>query len=80
MTTTCPISPHTAADILQPYPIDFSTDKLKRLVGWTPTHRLTAAVVRETVEGFRKEGNWPNATPKYVFYRHFFGAFRGTSS
>ncbi|KAK4698968.1 hypothetical protein P7C70_g7303, partial [Phenoliferia sp. Uapishka_3] len=64
ISSTLPISPHTAADVLQPYPIDFSGEKLHRLVGWKPEYKLTPQVVRDTVEGFRKEGNWPNATPK----------------
>ncbi|KAM0754794.1 hypothetical protein T439DRAFT_321839 [Meredithblackwellia eburnea MCA 4105] len=64
ISTTVPISPHTAADTLQPYPIQFSSEKLKKLTGWKPTHKLTPEIVRETVEGFRNEGNWPNATPK----------------
>ncbi|KAL8286398.1 hypothetical protein RQP46_004415 [Phenoliferia psychrophenolica] len=61
---TLPISPHTAADILQPYPIEFTNERAKSLTGWTPAYRLTVQAVKETIEGFRKEGNWPNAKPK----------------
>lgn len=52
------------ADLLQPYPISFSNALLKKLTGWTPTRKLDAPTVRETVDKFKKEGNWPNALPK----------------
>lgn len=52
------------ADLLQPYPISFSNALLKQLTGWAPTRKLDAATVRETVDKFKKEGNWPNAPPK----------------
>ncbi|ORY74263.1 hypothetical protein BCR35DRAFT_293345 [Leucosporidium creatinivorum] len=64
ISTTVPISPNTPADLLQPYPISFSNALLKQLTGWAPTRKLDAATVRETVDKFKKEGNWPNAPPK----------------
>jgi nucleoside-diphosphate-sugar epimerase len=51
-------------DLLQPYPLLFSNAKLKGLLGWKPVHSLDAPVVRDTVDKFKAEGNWPNAKPK----------------
>lgn len=62
--TNMPISPAVPADLLGPHPISFDSGALKRLTGWKPRYRLTGDVLRETVEGFRREGNWPNARPK----------------
>ncbi|GJN87141.1 hypothetical protein Rhopal_000086-T1 [Rhodotorula paludigena] len=62
--TNMPISPAVPADLLGPHPISFDNGALKRLTGWKPRYRLTGDVLRETVEGFRHEGNWPNARPK----------------
>jgi len=62
--TTVPISPQVPVDLLSPNPISFDSSALKRLTGWAPTHKLDAATVRATIEGFRKEGFWPNAPPQ----------------
>lgn len=66
ISTTIPISPSVPANVLAPHPIAFSNASLKKLTGWAPKHRLDKEVVRATVEGFRREGNWPNAKPRCV--------------
>ncbi|BGP23139.1 hypothetical protein JCM10295v2_002033 [Rhodotorula toruloides] len=64
ISNTIPISPSVPTDVLAPYPIALSNTALKKLTGWAPKYRLDKEVVRETVEGFKREGNWPNAKPR----------------
>ncbi|GAA5913592.1 hypothetical protein JCM6882_001695 [Rhodosporidiobolus microsporus] len=64
ISSSVPISPFVPLDLLAPNPISFSNAPLKELTGWAPKHKLDAATVRDTVEKFRKEGNWPNAKPQ----------------
>ncbi|GAA5834684.1 hypothetical protein JCM9279_007081 [Rhodotorula babjevae] len=64
LSSTVPVSPSVPVDLLGPNPIAFDNSALKRLTGWKPEKKLTAEGVRETVEGFKKEGHWPNAKPR----------------
>ncbi|SGY16512.1 BQ5605_C012g06891 [Microbotryum silenes-dioicae] len=64
ISSTVPISPYVPADLLQPHPIHFSNTKLIKLIGWTPTQKLDSVVLRDTVQKFLEEHNWPNAEPK----------------
>ncbi|GAA5872671.1 hypothetical protein JCM8547_003726 [Rhodosporidiobolus lusitaniae] len=64
ISSTSPISPSVPQDLLAPNPISFDNSALKALTGWTPKHRLSKEVLKETIEGFRKEKLWPNATPQ----------------
>lgn len=59
-----PISPNVSADQLQPYPIDFSNEKLKKNTNWVPEFKLDQTVMKDTVDKFKKEGHWPDAKPK----------------
>lgn len=51
-------------DLLQPYPINFSSAKLKSVLGFEPEYKLTPAVLKQVVDQFKKEGKWPIAKPK----------------
>lgn len=64
LSSTAPISPHIPQDLLMPYPINFDTEKLKRLTGWEPKYSLTPDVLKKTIAQFTKEGCWPIAQPK----------------
>ncbi|BGP14227.1 hypothetical protein JCM10213_005882 [Rhodosporidiobolus nylandii] len=64
LSTTVPISPAVPLDLLAPNPLSFDNSALRELTGWAPKHKLDKKTVRETVEGFRKEGLWPNAEPQ----------------
>ncbi|GAA5840634.1 hypothetical protein JCM11251_004173 [Rhodosporidiobolus azoricus] len=64
ISSSIPISPFVPLDLLAPNPISFSNVALKDLTGWAPKHKLDKETVRDTVEKFRKEGNWPNAKPQ----------------
>ncbi|SCZ93541.1 BZ3500_MvSof-1268-A1-R1_Chr6-3g08727 [Microbotryum saponariae] len=64
ISSTVPISPYVPADLLEPHPIHFSNTKLVKLIGWTPTQKLDSVVLRDTVQKFLEEHNWPNAEPK----------------
>ena len=66
LSSTVPISPSVPVDLLGPNPIAFDNGALKRLTGWKPERRLTSEGVKETVEGFKREGHWPNAKPRCV--------------
>ncbi|KAK4053472.1 hypothetical protein OIV83_001639 [Microbotryomycetes sp. JL201] len=57
---TTPLSPYTPVDLLQPYPLTFSSRKLKQ-IGWKPQHRLDAKSLHDTIKGFKAEGIWPSA-------------------
>lgn len=72
MSLNVPISPYVPLDLLQPNPISFDSTTLKQLTGWRPKMRLDKEEVRRTVEGFRKEGLWPNAKPQCVAAFFFF--------
>lgn len=55
-----PLSPLISIDQLSPHPIDFSPKLLMELTGWKPRYpTLSVEAVREGVDGFKKEGNWP---------------------
>ncbi|GAA5934128.1 uncharacterized protein JCM15063_000562 [Sporobolomyces koalae] len=62
--TTVPISPQVPVDLLSPYPIALDSSALRRLTGWKPTRKLDVETVKASIEGFRKEGFWPNAVPR----------------
>ncbi|GAA6064749.1 hypothetical protein JCM10212_001601 [Sporobolomyces blumeae] len=62
--TTVPISPQVPVDLLSPHPVSLDSSALTRLTGWKPTRKLDVATVKESIEGFRKEGFWPNAAPQ----------------
>ncbi|GAA5902675.1 hypothetical protein JCM8208_007038 [Rhodotorula glutinis] len=64
LASTVPISPSVPVDLLGPNPIAFDNGALKRLTGWKPERRLDAEGVKATVEGFKREGHWPNAKPR----------------
>ena len=52
------------ADLLQPYPINFSSAKLKTVLGFQPEYKLLPGVLKQAIDRFKKDGNWPVAQPK----------------
>lgn len=57
-----PFSPNLPPAILRKNRCHFDISKIEKIVGWKPKYgKITTDEVKKVVDGFKKDGVWPNA-------------------